>query len=65
VFSGDFPEDRIYHRKIVLPAGAKIESVSPEPWLNFEHGDRQVIVWHRYYPRGEEFPLTVNYKLSP
>ncbi len=63
-FSGDFPEDRIYHRKVVLPAGAKIKSVEPKPWLQFEHDGRTVIVWHRYYPKFQELPLTVTYELK-
>jgi len=65
VFHGDFPEDRVYHRKVALPAGAQIAMISPEPWLQFEHGDRQIIVWHRYYPQGERYPLTVEYTLAP
>lgn len=64
-FHGDFPEDRVYHRKVALPAGAQIAKISPEPWLQFAHGDRQVIVWHRYYPQGERYPLTVEYTLAP
>lgn len=63
-FAGDFPEDRIHTRKVRLPRGARVETVEPEPSFQFEHEGSPIIVWRHYYPEGEEFPLTVAYRLA-
>ncbi|MBD3337032.1 MAG: hypothetical protein GF355_16075 [Candidatus Eisenbacteria bacterium] len=62
-FMGDFPEHRIYHRKLQLPHGARIVEISPQPAVQFTYRQRPVIVWRRFYPRGERFPLQVTYEL--
>lgn len=63
-FNGDFPEDRLYLRKVQLPAGARIERVEPPPALRFEHQRAPVIVWRRYFPAHARVPLTVTYRLA-
>lgn len=62
-FMGDFPEDRLLTRRVELPPGAKLLEVEPDPNLQFEYLDQEVIVWRRYYPAGTRFPLVVKYEL--
>ncbi|MBD3334129.1 MAG: hypothetical protein GF355_01280 [Candidatus Eisenbacteria bacterium] len=62
-FMGDFPEHRIYHRKLQLPPGARIVEITPQPAVQFTYRERPVIVWRRFYPRGERYPLQVIYEL--
>jgi hypothetical protein len=62
-FVGDFPDDRIYLRKVELPQGAEIEKVEPDATLTFQHEGHPIVVWRRYYPKGEKFPLTVVYRV--
>jgi len=63
-FAGDFPEDRIYTRKVKLPRGAVVVSTDPEPVQTFDAQGSRYLVWRRYYPKGETFPITVRYRLS-
>ncbi len=60
---GDFPEDRLVTRMIRLPAGANVGHISPEPVHQLEIDGTTVIVWRRYYKKGEQFPFEVSYKL--
>ncbi len=61
-YPGDFPDDRLYERKLRLPAGAEVLTVSPEVRVH-EHGGASFVSWRRYYPQGTSFPLTVTYRL--
>lgn len=60
---GDYAEDRLQHLKVELPAGAEILSVNP-PVRVVEYDGRQFVFWRRYYPKGEQYPLTVSYRLD-
>jgi hypothetical protein len=62
-FGGDFPDDRIYTRKLKLPPGATLISTSPAPVQTFDAGGSRYLVWRRYYPKGEVFPITVRYRM--
>ncbi len=62
-FGGDFPEDRIYTRKLKLPRGATVVSTDPAPVQTFDAMGCRYLVWRRYYPKGEVFPITVSYRL--
>ena len=59
---GDYAEDRLQNLKVELPAGAEVLSVNP-PVRVVEYDGRQFVFWRRYYPEGEQFPLTVSYRL--
>ncbi len=61
---GDFPEDRIYYRKLRLPPEANLVRADPSPTVHFEHDGCTVLAWRRYYARGERYPLTVVYELE-
>jgi hypothetical protein len=60
--NGDFPDDRLWVRKVRLPEGAEVLTVSPDADL-FEHDGAPIVLWRRYYPKGVILPLTVTYRL--
>jgi hypothetical protein len=60
---GDYPDDRLVTRSVRLPAGAEIVSVSPEPLHQVTSGDRPLVVWRRYFMKGERIPWLIRYKL--
>lgn len=60
---GDYAEDRLQNLKVELPAGAEVMSVNP-PVKVVEYDGRQFVFWRRYYPEGEQFPLSVSYRLD-
>lgn len=62
-FNGDFPEDRLLSRTVLLPAGAIILSAEPQPGFTVQHEGRPLVFWRRYYAAGERLPLTVRYRL--
>jgi hypothetical protein len=62
--SGDYAEDNLVWRKVRLPQGAKIVSVSPTPSAQFEQDGFQYVTWRRYYVKGERFPLEIVYTID-
>lgn len=60
----DFPEDRIYTRKVQLPEGAEFVEAShhARPWSDVEP---KTIYWRRYCPRLTDDLMTVKYRLAP
>jgi hypothetical protein len=62
---GDYPDDRLVTRTVRLPAGAEILSVAPEPLHQLASGGRKLVVWRRYFFKGEIIPWEIRYKLSP
>jgi hypothetical protein len=60
---GDYPDDRLVTRSVRLPAGAEILSISPEPLHQVNSGDRPLVVWRRYFLKGERIPWVIRYKL--
>ena len=61
--NGDFPDDRLWVRKVRLPEGAELLSVTPDADV-FEHDGATLVLWRRYYPKGVSLPLTVTYRLK-
>jgi hypothetical protein len=60
---GDYPDGRLVTRAVRLPAGARIISVRPEPLHRIDAGDRPVVIWRRYFLRGELAPWEIRYRL--
>ncbi len=60
---GDYPDNRLVTRTVVLPAGARVVSVSPEPLRRITVEGRTVLVWRRYFHRAEQVPWEVRYRL--
>lgn len=61
--AGDYPDNRLVTRSVLLPAGAEILSVTPEPLHRLESGGRWLVVWRRYFARGEMLPWEVRWSL--
>ena len=60
---GDYPEDRLVTRSVLLPQGAAIVSVTPDPVSDVTVGGRRLVVWRRYYRAGEVGPWEIRYRL--
>lgn len=60
---GDYPDDRLVTRSILLPAGARVISVEPEPLQQLTSGGRILVIWRRYFRVSERFPWQVRYVL--
>lgn len=63
--AGDYPDDRLVTRSILLPAGARVESAQPEPLhvLSVGTDGQPLVIWRRYFLRGERVPWEVRYTL--
>jgi hypothetical protein len=61
---GDYPEDRLVSKMLMLPAGAEIVSVSPEPADRFDVDGVPYVYWRRYYKAGEELPLEIVFRVK-
>lgn len=59
---GDYPDNRLVTRTVVLPAGARVVSVSPEPLQRIETGGRTLVIWRRYFRRAERSPWEIRYQ---
>jgi len=62
-FSGDYPDDRLLSRTVLLPAGATVIGADPQPSAQLDHERAPFVFWRRYYAAGERLPLTVRYRL--
>lgn len=62
-FAGDFAEDRLLSRTVLLPAGATLIAAEPQPSFTVQLAERPLVFWRRYYAAGEILPLTVRYRL--
>lgn len=62
--AGDYAEDNLVSRKVRLPRGARIVSVTPAPSARFERDGFEYLVWRRFYTKGERFPLEVVYTVD-
>lgn len=60
---GNYPDDRLVTRSVRLPEGAEIISVSPEPLYQVTSCGRPLVMWRRYFLRGEEVPSEIKYTL--
>ncbi|MFH1276756.1 MAG: hypothetical protein ABIK65_00025 [Candidatus Eisenbacteria bacterium] len=61
---GDYPEDRLVTKMILLPAGARVIAATPEPLRRFDLGGAPCLVWRRFFARGEVYPIEVDYELG-
>lgn len=60
---GDYPEKRLVTRSVLLPKGAQIVSVTPEPAYQTTSTDGALVVWRRFFVAGERNPWEVRYRL--
>jgi hypothetical protein len=60
---GDYPDDRLVTRSVQLPAGAEIISVSPEPLHQVTSQEGTLVIWRRYFVKGEVMPWEIRYKV--
>jgi hypothetical protein len=60
---GDYPDDRLVTRSVLLPPGAKVLSVTPEPLHQIAAGGAPLVIWRRYFLQGETAPWTIRYSL--
>ena len=61
--AGDYPDNRLVTRSVLLPAGAEIVGVRPEPLHTVSVDGRQLVIWRRYFLQGETVPWEIRYKL--
>lgn len=64
VHRGDYPDDRLVTKMILLPAGARIVSATPEPLRRFDKEGAPCLVWRRFFAEGETYPIEVEYTLG-
>lgn len=63
-FVGDFPEDRLLRRKVILPVGAELLEVKPAlSHKTFEHEGAPLVYWKRFFFKNETAPMTLRYRL--
>ncbi len=60
---GDYPEDRLVTRSVLLPAGATVVSIQPEPIHDVTVQGRRLVVWRRYFRAGQALPWEIRYRL--
>ena len=61
---GDYAEDNLVWRKVRLPQGAVIVSVSPQPTARFRQDGFEYVTWRHFYKQGEVYPLEIVYRLD-
>jgi hypothetical protein len=61
--AGDYPDDRLVTRSVLLPDGARIVSVTPEPLHSVLVGNRHLVVWRRYFQKAERVPWEIRYRV--
>ncbi|MEZ4387053.1 MAG: hypothetical protein R3D98_05665 [Candidatus Krumholzibacteriia bacterium] len=61
-FNPDFPEDRVFNRKVRLPEGATLVDTTPSaaPWPGIQP---PTLFWRRYYPKNTVEPMVITYRL--
>ena len=60
---GDYPEDRLVTRSVLLPRGASVLSVTPEPVHDVVVGEQRLVVWRRYFRAGEVGPWEIRFRM--
>ena len=61
--AGDYPENRLVTRSVLLPMNAEVLKVSPEPLYHLETEQGPLVVWRHYFAKGERLPWEVRYRL--
>jgi hypothetical protein len=62
-FGGDFPEDRLLKRKVILPAGAEVLDISPAFFRTYDHEGAPLVFWKRFFRAHEVLPMSIRYRL--
>ncbi len=62
-FDGDFPEDRLLKRKVILPAGAEVLDITPAFFRTFDHEGAPLVFWNRFFHAYEVLPMSIRYRL--
>jgi hypothetical protein len=60
---GDYPDSRLATRSVLLPAGARVVSVTPEPVYRASRDGRELIVWRRLFVKSERAPWEIRYRM--
>lgn len=60
---GDYPGHRLVTRSVRLPRGADVMSISPEPLHREMVDGRLLVVWRRFFMRGDTVPWEIHYRL--
>jgi hypothetical protein len=62
---GDYADDRLVTRSVLLPVGAEVQAIEPDPLQVIREGagGRPLVAWRRYFMRGERVPWEVRYTL--
>lgn len=61
---GDYPGNRIVTRSVLLPAGAEVVSITPDPLHRDTVDGRELVVWRRFFMRGDRVPWEIRYRLD-
>lgn len=59
---GRYPDSRLVTRSVLLPDGAEILSISPEPLYKIKLEDRWLVVWRRYFFREDAIPWEIRFR---
>lgn len=59
---GDYPDNRLVTRSVLLPRGAEIVSIEPEPLYKVETDGRWLVVWRRYFLRYDIIPWEIRFR---
>ncbi|MDH3215085.1 MAG: hypothetical protein OEN01_02185 [Candidatus Krumholzibacteria bacterium] len=59
---GDYPESRLVTRSVLLPGGAEILAVTPKPLHQLQVDDRWLVVWRRFFFRGDTIPWEIRFR---
>jgi hypothetical protein len=60
---GDYPEHRLVTRSVLLPEGADVVSITPDPLHRETVNGRELVVWRRFFMRGDRVPWEIRYRL--
>lgn len=59
---GDYPESRLVTRSVLLPEGAEIVAIDPEPLYKTMVDGQWLVVWRRFFLRGDEIPWEIQFR---
>jgi hypothetical protein len=62
---GDYPDNRLVTRSVLLPPGAQIVSIDPEPLYRIQVGRQWLVVWRRYFLRSDRVPWQIRFRPPP
>jgi hypothetical protein len=59
---GRYPDSRLVTRSVLLPEGAQILSIEPEPMYKLKTEGRWLVVWRRYFFRDDVTPWEIRFR---